>query len=135
MPHMIYLKSLNKIFFKFPLPNITSFSSQRITRFWIVDENIPRLIFPKKGVSRNGLGKGSFLRWNLQDKVIKVTTHFLAVTLSKNVDTVVYCSFSVLIMYKNFLINYHKITKVIIVKILYNEMNLLINCKTNIDKW
>ena len=42
--------------------------------------------------------------------------------------------FSAMIMYKNFLFNYHKITKVITVKVLCNEMNVLINCKTNIDK-
>ena len=51
----------------------------------------------------------------------------LAGTLSKNVDTVGYCFFSVMIKYENFLINYHKITKVIIVKILDNGMNVLIN--------
>ena len=52
MPHMIYLMSLNQNFVNFPLRNFTSFSSQRITRFWIVDENIPLLSFPKKCVSR-----------------------------------------------------------------------------------
>ena len=31
-------------------------------------------------------------------------------------------------------VNYHKKAKVIISKILCNEMNVLINCKTNIDK-
>ena len=37
-------------------------------------------------------------------------------------------------MYENLLINYHKITKVIIVQILYNEMNVLIKCKTSTHK-
>ena len=38
----------------------------------------------------------------------------------KNVDIVGCCFFSAVIMYENGLINYHKITKAIIVKI-YNE--------------
>ena len=52
----------NKNFVNFPLRDFTLFSSQRITRFWIGDENIPLLTFPKKRVSRNGFHKGSFLR-------------------------------------------------------------------------
>ena len=59
---------------------------------------------------------------------------FLASNFLKNVDIVGCCIFSAMIIYENFLINYHKITKVITVKILCNEMNVLINCKTNIDK-
>ena len=38
----------------------------------------------------------------------------------KNVDIVGCCFFSAMIMYENYVINYHKITKVIIVKV-YNE--------------
>ena len=59
---------------------------------------------------------------------------FLAGTFLKNVDIVGCYFFSAMIMYENFLINYHKITKVTTVKILSNEMNVLINCKTNIEK-
>ena len=109
--------SPNKNFVNFPLGNFTSLSSRRITRFWVGDENIPLLSLPKKLVSRNGLHKGSFLRRNLQDEVIKVTTHLfqLVLTLLKNVDIVGCCFFSAMIMYENFLINYHKMTKVMIV--------------------
>ena len=47
MPHMIYLTSTNHNVVNFTLQSFTSFSSQRITRFWIGDENIPLLSFPK----------------------------------------------------------------------------------------
>ena len=135
MPHMIHLMSPNKNLVNFPLRYFTSFLSRRITRFWIGDENIPLLSFLKKRVSRNGFHKGSFLHWNIQDEALKVTTQlFLGGTLLKNVDIVGCCFFSAMITYGNFLINYNKITKVIIVKILFKEMNVLINCKTNINK-
>ena len=65
----------NQNFNNFPLQNFTLFSSQRMRRFWIGDENVPLLSFPKKRVSRNGFHMGSFLRGNLQNEVIKVRTN------------------------------------------------------------
>ena len=59
MPLMIYLMSPNHNVVNFPLQTFTSFSSQRITRFWIGNENIPLLSFPKKCVSSGGGAAGT----------------------------------------------------------------------------
>ena len=121
MPHMIYLMSPNQNFVNFPLRNFTSFSSQRITRFWIGDENIPLLSFPKKCVSRNGFHMGSFLSWNFTEWGNKSNKlPFLAGAFLKNVVIVGCYVLPAMIMYENFLIYYHKTTKVRTVKTLCN---------------
>ena len=59
MPHMIYIMSPNKNFVNFALRNFTSFSLRRISRFWIVDENISLLLsFSKKTCFQNWFPQG-----------------------------------------------------------------------------
>ena len=62
---MIYLMYPDKNFVNFTLRNFASFSSLRIARFWIGNENIPPLTFTKNRVTENVFHKGSFLRSNL----------------------------------------------------------------------